>query len=84
MRSVARASLQANGGSDISARTAVTFQFRFAATGRKELAAWELAVLLEAIHLSKGKRLERFALPGDRKFREARKKSRDELFFCCP
>jgi hypothetical protein len=29
-----------------------TFQFPFAETGRKELAAWELAVLLEGIDLS--------------------------------
>jgi transposase len=33
-----------------------TFQFPFAETGRKELAAWELAVLLEGIDLSQGKR----------------------------
>ncbi len=40
-----------------------TFQFPFAATGRKEVAAWELAVLLEGIDLSQGKRRKRFSLP---------------------
>ena len=41
-----------------------TFQFPFAETGRKEIAAWELAVLLEGIDLSKGKRRKRYSLPG--------------------
>lgn len=41
-----------------------TFQFPFAATGRKELAAWELVVLLEGIDLSQGKRRKRYTLPG--------------------
>jgi transposase len=40
-----------------------TFQFPFAATGRKEVAAWELAVLLEGIDLSRGKRRKRYSLP---------------------
>jgi transposase len=40
-----------------------TFQFPFAATGRKEVAAWELAVLLEGIDLSQGKRRKRYSLP---------------------
>jgi transposase len=40
-----------------------TFQFPFAETGRKEIAAWELAVLLEGIDLSKGKRRKRYSLP---------------------
>ncbi len=40
-----------------------TFQFPFAATGRKEVAAWELALLLEGIDLSQGKRRKRFSLP---------------------
>jgi transposase len=40
-----------------------TFQFPFAETGRKEIAAWELAVLLEGIDLSQGKRRKRYALP---------------------
>ena len=40
-----------------------TFEFPFAATGRKEIAAWELAVLLEGIDLSQGKRRKRYALP---------------------
>ena len=31
-----------------------TFQFPFAETGRKEIAAWELGVLLEGIDLSQG------------------------------
>jgi len=33
-----------------------TFEFPFAETGRKEIAAWELGVLLEGIDLSKGRR----------------------------
>lgn len=40
-----------------------TFQFPFAETGRKEIAAWELAVLLEGIDLSKGQRRKRYSLP---------------------
>jgi len=40
-----------------------TFQFPFAETGRKELAAWELAVLLEGIDLGQGKRRKRYTLP---------------------
>jgi transposase len=41
-----------------------TFQFPFAETGRKEIAAWELAVLLEGIDLSRGRRRKRYSLPG--------------------
>lgn len=41
-----------------------TFQFPFTGTGRKEIAAWELAVLLEGIDLKKGKRRKRYRLPG--------------------
>ena len=41
-----------------------TFQFPFSETGRKEVAAWELAVLLEGIDLKKGKRRKRYRLPG--------------------
>jgi hypothetical protein len=41
-----------------------TFQFPFAETGRKEIAAWELGVLLEGIDLSKGRRRKRYGLPG--------------------
>jgi transposase len=40
-----------------------TFQFPFAETGRKEIAAWELGVLLEGIDLSKGRRRKRYSLP---------------------
>ena len=40
-----------------------TFEFPFAETGRKEIAAWELAVLLEGIDLSQGKRRKRYSLP---------------------
>src|SRR5260370_28064884 len=40
-----------------------TFQFPFAETGRKAIAAWELGVLLEGIDLSKGKRRKRYSLP---------------------
>ena len=40
-----------------------TFQFPFAQTGRREIAAWELGVLLEGIDLSKGRRRKRYTLP---------------------
>jgi transposase len=40
-----------------------TFQFPFAETGRKEIAAWELGLLLEGIDLSKGQRRKRYSLP---------------------
>jgi len=40
-----------------------TFQFPFAESGRKEIAAWELGVLLEGIDLNKGKRRKRYCLP---------------------
>jgi transposase len=50
-----------------------TFQFPFAETGRKELAAWELAVLLEGIDLSQGKRRKRYSLPAAMKQEEAEK-----------
>lgn len=50
-----------------------TFEFPFAATGRKEIAAWELAVLLEGIDLSQGKRRKRYVLPAGRKEGEGEK-----------
>ena len=50
-----------------------TFQFPFAETGRKELAAWELAVLLEGIDLSQGKRRNRYSLPAAMNPEEAEK-----------
>ena len=40
-----------------------TFQFPFTETGRKEIAAWELGVLLEGIDLRKGRRRKRYSLP---------------------
>ena len=40
-----------------------TFQFPFAETGRKEIAAWELGLLLEGIDLKKGRRRKRYSLP---------------------
>jgi transposase len=40
-----------------------TFQFPFAETGRKEIAAWELGVLLEGIDWQQVKRRKRYALP---------------------
>ena len=40
-----------------------TFQFPFSETGREEIAAWELGVLLEGIDLRKGRRRERYRLP---------------------
>jgi hypothetical protein len=39
------------------------FSLTFAATGRKDAAAWELAVLLQGIDLSKGKKWKRRTLP---------------------
>jgi transposase len=40
-----------------------TFQVPFAETGRKEIAAWELGVLLEGIDWQQVKRRKRYALP---------------------
>ena len=40
-----------------------TFQFPFAETGRKEVAAWELALRLQGIDLSRGPRRKRYSLP---------------------
>jgi transposase len=47
-----------------------TFQFPFAETGRKEIAAGELAGLLEGIDLSKGRRRKRYRLPSAMKAME--------------
>lgn len=41
-----------------------TFAFPFSETGRSEIAAWELKVLLEGIDPGKVKRRKRFSLPG--------------------
>jgi transposase len=40
-----------------------TFAYPFSETGRKEIAAWELAVLLEGIDLRRGRRRKRYCLP---------------------
>jgi len=40
-----------------------TFQFPFNGTGRKEIAAWELGVLLEGIDLGRGRRRKRYSRP---------------------
>ena len=40
-----------------------TFEFPFSATGRRELEAWELGVLLEGIDLERGRRRKRYSLP---------------------
>jgi len=40
-----------------------TFQYPFSAAGRREIAAWELGVLLEGIDLAAGKRRKRYSLP---------------------
>jgi len=40
-----------------------TFSVPFRGDGRKEIAAWELGVLLEGIDLSKGRRRKRYSLP---------------------
>ena len=53
-----------------------TFQFPFAETGRKEIAAWELAVLLEGIDLSQGKRRKRYALPAATRRKRQEKQGR--------
>jgi transposase len=58
-----------------------TFQFPFAETGRKEIAAWELAVLLEGIDLSKGKRRKRYSLPAAKE-EEEREKAGKETAAC--
>jgi len=42
-----------------------TFQYPFRDTGRQEIAAWELGVLLEGIDLEAGKRRKRYALPAE-------------------
>jgi transposase len=39
------------------------FAYPFSATGRKEIAAWELGILLEGIDLTRGRRRERYCLP---------------------
>ena len=40
-----------------------TFQYPFSESGRKEIAAWELGILLEGIDLSRGRRRKRYCLP---------------------
>ena len=40
-----------------------TFQYPFSDAGRREIASWELGVLLEGIDLQAGKRRKRFSLP---------------------
>ncbi len=40
-----------------------TFQFSFAAMGRKEIAAWELALLLEGVDVNQAKQRKRYARP---------------------
>ena len=54
-----------------------TFQFPFAETGRREIAAWELAVLLEGIDLSKGKRRKRYSLPAAKMEEEPEKAGKE-------
>lgn len=43
-----------------------TFQYPFSESGRKEIAAWELGMLLEGIDLKAGKRRKRYQLPSSR------------------
>jgi len=62
---------------EVQATGGGTFQFPFTETGRKEIAAWELAVLLEGIDLSKGKRRKRYSLPAAKK-EEQREKAGKE------
>jgi len=52
-----------------------TFQFPFAETGRKEIAAWELAVLLEGIDVKAARRRKRYRLPAEAERKEAGKVS---------
>jgi transposase len=40
-----------------------TLAFPFAETGRQEIAAWELGMLLEGIDLRQGRRRKRYSLP---------------------
>jgi transposase len=40
-----------------------TFQYPWSDSGRREIAAWELGVLLEGIDLQAGKRRKRYSLP---------------------
>ena len=40
-----------------------TYQFPFNETGRKEIASWELGLLLEGIDLKRGERRKRYSLP---------------------
>jgi transposase len=40
-----------------------TFQYPFSESGRKEIAAWELGVLMEGIDMKAGKRRKRYQLP---------------------
>jgi len=42
-----------------------TFQYPFSEGGRKEIAAWELGVLLEGIDLKAGKRRKRYQLSAE-------------------
>lgn len=51
-------------------REAGTFQFPFAETVRKQIAAWKLGLLLEGIDLSKGRRRKRYCLPAAAMSRE--------------
>jgi transposase len=62
-----------------------TFQFPFAETGRKEIAAWELGLLLEGIDLRKGQRRKRYSLPATRTPQESQSVDVAESFrktFC--
>jgi len=69
-----------------------TFQFPFAETGRREVAAWELGLLLEGIDLSQDKRRKRYCLPAAAIERDpaaepaacAIKQSSTFLFSACP
>ena len=50
-----------------------TFQFPFADSGRKEIAAWELGVLLEGIDVQAVRRRKRYRLPAEAERKEAGK-----------
>jgi transposase len=59
-----------------------TFQFPFINTGRKEIAAWELGLLLEGIDLSKGRRRKRYPLPAATSEQSDEKNGLKGWFFC--
>jgi transposase len=58
-----------------------TFQFPFAQTGRREIAAWELGILLEGIDLEKGRRRKRYGTRCRRRGAGRRKRKNNSTSF---